>query len=151
LFGTLLTPTNAGQELRMTPAELSRRTGVELDDQVLRTLEDARLLVRCDDGTVRMTQAQLDFALRLLELEAPLDALVEAGRIVERHVSALAADLQRVFRSRIVAAFDDPGDADRDRLRALAAALRPLTIQAMVSSYQTALDREVRGQGASEG
>ena len=150
LFGTLLAPTNAGQELRLSPQELSRRTGVELDDDVLRTLEDARLLQRCEDGTVALTQAQLDFALRLLELDAPLDALVEAGRIVEHHVSALAADLQRVFRTRISAAFDDPEDADRDRLRALAAALRPLTIQAMVSSYQAALDREVRGQAPAD-
>lgn len=146
LAATVLAPTSSGEELSLTPAELEERVGQPLDRDRLAVLEQARLL-RCDGELVHLNEAQLDFATRLLRLDAPLDALVEAGAVVQHHVTALAAELQQLFRTRIAGPMltGDGGDeTERERLRELAAALRPLTIRALVVGYQEALEREVR-------
>lgn len=146
LFGTLLAPWVPQESSVLTRAELADRLDRDVDDELLALLEAANVLERRDDGRVALTGAQLEFGLRLLALDAPLEALVEAGQVIRRHASGLAEELQQVFREKILAQFDGASIEDRDRLRALAAGLRPLTIQAIVAAYQEALDREVRGQ-----
>lgn len=146
LFGTLLAPWVPQESSVLTRDELADRLDRDVDDDLLALLEAANVLERRDDGRVALTGAQLEFGLRLLALDAPLEALVEAGQVIRRHASGLAEELQQVFREKILAQFDGASTEDRDRLRALAAGLRPLTIQAIVAAYQEALDREVRGQ-----
>lgn len=147
LFGTLLTPWVMDEPTILGREELADRLGREVDDDVLAQLERVGAVSLRDDGRVAVTSAQLELGVRLLELEAPLDALVAAGDVIRQHAAALARDLQRVFRDRIVAHLDDADAADRERLRAIAAGLRPLTIQAIVAAYQQALEDEVRAQG----
>lgn len=149
LFGTLLVPWVPEERTVLTRQEFAVRIGQDVDDRLLALLERANVLEQLDDGRVAVTGSQLEFGLRLLDLDAPLDALVAAGDIIRRHAAGLAEELQEVFRERILAQFDGASPQDRDRLRALAAGLRPLTIQAIVTAYQEALDREVRGQTAS--
>lgn len=146
LFGTLLVPWVPEERSVMTRDEFADRIDRDVDGRLLELLERANVLERLDDGRIAVTGSQLEFGLRLLDLDAPLDALVEAGDVIRRHAAGLAEELQQVFRERIVAQFDGASPEDRDRLRALAAGLRPLTIQAIVTAYQEALDREVRGQ-----
>lgn len=146
LFGTLLVPWVPEERSVLTRAEFSDRIDRDVDDRLLALLARANVLEHLDDGRIAVTGSQLEFGLRLLDLDAPLDALVEAGDVIRRHAAGLAEELQQVFRDRILAQFDGASSEDRDRLRALAAGLRPLTIQAIVTAYQEALDREVRGQ-----
>lgn len=149
LFGTLLVPWVPEERTVLTRDEFADRIDQDVDDRLLSLLERANVLEQLDDGRVAVTGSQLEFGLRLLDLDAPLDALVAAGDVIRRHAAGLAEELQQVFRDRILAQFDGASPEDRDRLRALAAGLRPLTIQAIVTAYQEALDREVRGQTAS--
>lgn len=146
LFGTLLVPWVPEESTVLTRDELADRLDRDVDDQLLDTLAAANVLEVLDDGRVSLTGAQLEFGLRLLDLDAPLDALVEAGQVIRRNAAEMAEELQQVFRERILAQFDDASPDDRVRLRALAAGLRPLTIQAIVTAFQEALDREVRSQ-----
>lgn len=146
LFGTLLTPWVPEATTVLTADELADRLDRDVDAELLDLLEAANVLEVLDDGRVALTGAQLEFGQRLLELDAPLDALVEAGQVIRRHAAGLAEELQQVFRDRILAQFDGASPEDRARLRALAAGLRPLTIQAIVTAFQESLDREVRGQ-----
>ncbi len=146
LFGTLLTPWVPEETTVLTVDELADRMDRDVDGDLLRLLEAANVLEVLDDDRVALTGAQLEFGQRLLDLDAPLDALVEAGQVIRRHAAMLAEELQQVFRDRILAQFDGASPDDRVRLRALAAGLRPLTIQAIVTAFQEALDREVRGQ-----
>lgn len=146
LFGTLLTPWVPEETTVLTREEFAARIDRDVDDHLLAMLEGANVLEVLDDGRVALTGAQLEFGLRLLDLDAPLDALVEAGQVIRRHAAGLAEELQQVFRDRILAQFDGVSPDDRLHLRALAAGLRPLTIQAIVASFQEALDREVRSQ-----
>lgn len=146
LFGTLLVPWVPEETTVLSRDELADRLDRDVDDHLCAQLEAANVLERRDDGTVAFTSAQLEFGMRLLDLDAPLDALVEAGQVIRRHASEMAEELQQVFRDRIIAQFDGASPDDRVRLRALAAGLRPLTIQAIVTAFQEALDREVRTQ-----
>ena len=150
LLGTLVTPGATGPELVLTHAELAEHLDAPVDDEILAGLERANLL-RCEDGTVRLTRTQLDFARRMVAVDAPLDALVEAGVIVRHHARALAEDLQDLFADRVLAQYEDPTDEERERLRAVSRALRPLTIQAIARSYQDALDEVVRESRGTRG
>lgn len=144
LFGTLLTPWVAREEMELTRADLAVRLGRAVDDQAVALLSNAGALRAIDGDRVLVDEGQLEYALRLLDLDAPLDALVEAGEAIRRHAALLARDLQEIFRERIIAELDDPSPTARERLRALAGALRPLTIQAIVTAYTDALEHEVR-------
>ena len=146
LFGTLLTPWVPQETTVLTRQEFADRIDRDVDDELLELLAAANVLEVRDDGCVALSGAQLEFGLRLLDLDAPLDALVEAGQVIRRNAAGLAEELQQVFREKILAQFDDASPEDRVRLRALAAGLRPLTIQAIVAAFQEALDREVRSQ-----
>ena len=144
LFGTLLTPWVPEEELVLTRAEAAERLGRPVDEDLVEMLLAANVVQPADGGGIRVTPSQLEFAVRLLELDAPFDALVEAGAVIKRHAEGLAGELQQIFRDRIRAAIDESSPEDRERLRTLATGLRPLTIQAIVAAYQEALDREVR-------
>jgi DNA-binding transcriptional MerR regulator len=145
LYGALLTPWAGRDTIVLTRDELVTRAGRPIDDDALALLAGSGALEVRSDGRIALSEGQLELALRLLDLDAPLDALLEAGDIVRQHAAALARDLQRLFRERIIAELGDADPAARERLRALAAALRPLTIQALIAAYTEALEREVRG------
>ncbi len=145
MVATLVSPAPGGPALVLTREELEERLGEPLTEERLRLLEAANLLTRQDgDERVHLSHAQLEFAMRMLAVDAPLDALVEAGMVVRTHARALAEELQDVFDRRILTQHDDPSPEARERLRALAASLRPLTIQAIVGEFQAALHDVVR-------
>lgn len=144
LVGTLAAPGSSGPTLVLTREELDERLDRALDDDQVASLERANLLTVEEDGTVHLTQSQVEFARRMLAVDAPLDALVEAGEVVRGHARRLAEDLQELFERRILAEYDDPDPAERTRLRETARALRPLTIQAIVTAYQDSLEQVVR-------
>lgn len=144
LTATLVAPSTSGPTLLLTRDELSDRLGLELDDAQLGAFERAQMVEELDGDKVRMTTSQLDFAQRLVAIDAPLDAMIEAGQVVRRHARSLAEDLQEVFDRRILSLYDDPSPQEREQLRETARALRPLTIQAIVTSFQTALEQVVR-------
>lgn len=148
LVGTLAAPGSTGTELSLTRAELGSHLGRAPEEVDVEGLQRANLLRVLDDGTVEMTAAQLDFTRRLVATDAPLDAMVEAGEVVRQHARRLAEDLQEVFERRILAQYEDPTPEERDALREVARALRPLTIRAIASAYQESLDEVVReGRG----
>lgn len=144
LVGALVAPGATGPAVTLTRDELDGHLDEPIDDEQLRSLERANLLAVGEDGSVLMTPSQLEFTRRLVAVDAPLDALIEAGVIVRVHARALAEDLQDLFQRRILAEYEDPTPEERSRLRAVSRALRPLTIQAIVAAYQAALDEVVR-------
>ena len=144
LVGTLAAPGSSGPTLVLTREELGARLDRDLDADQVAALERANLLTVEADGTVHLTQSQVEFARRMLAVDAPLEALIEAGLVVRGHARRLAEDLQALFERRILAEYDDPDPTERARLRETARALRPLTIQAIVTAYQESLEQVVR-------
>jgi DNA-binding transcriptional MerR regulator len=144
MYGALLVPPLAGEVMTLTHEELADRLHRPVTEELLELLQAGKVLTVRGEGTVALTQTQLEFAQRVLELQVPLDVLVEGARIVSRHTEQMAEDLQRLFRRRILAQFDASRPEDREQVRAIAANIRPMTIHSMVNAYQVALERAIR-------
>ncbi|MGK5557354.1 MerR family transcriptional regulator [Actinomadura kijaniata] len=126
--------------------ELDRRAGRHLDEEDLRRLEALGVVER-DGDAVRVTSpALLGVGAELAGLAMPLETLVAAHEAVDRHTTALAAELQRVFQDTVVRPYRERGrpPEERDRLLELATKLKPLMIQSLVTSFQRAVDRTLR-------
>lgn len=149
MYGSLLVPWVPQEALVLAVDELADRLNHTVDDSVLELLQAANVLTIRGNNTVEITQRQLEFAKRVLELQAPLDALVEGNQIVRHHTAQIAEKLQQVFLERIAAQFDEANPESREHLRAIAATLRPVTIQSIVTAYQEFLEQAVHSQAPS--
>ncbi|MFB4304039.1 MerR family transcriptional regulator [Actinomadura sp. NTSP31] len=127
--------------------ELDRRAGRHLDDDTLQRLEALGVVEHVAPDTVRVVMpALLGISAELAALPMPLDTLVASHEAVERHTTALAAELQQVFQDTVVRPYRESGRSpeERDRLMELAGKLKPLMIQSLVSSFQHAVDKAIR-------
>lgn len=81
----------------------------------------------------------LDLALEALDLELPLEAVLDANAAVRRHMSELADELARVMRDRVVSRYRaGVSEADAERFEKTVHNLRALTLEAIVTSFQRA-------------
>lgn len=127
--------------------ELDRRAGRHLDDEALKRLEATGVVELLSADLVRVASpALLGVSAELAALPMPLDTLVASHQAVERHTTALAAELQRVFQDTVVQPYREGGRApeERERLMELAGRLKPLMIQSLVTSFQRSVDKAIR-------
>ena len=127
--------------------ELDRRAGRHLDDDTLKRLEALGVIEHVGPDSVRVIMpALLGTSAELAALPMPLDTLIASHEAVERHTTALAAELQQVFQDTVVRSYRESGRSpeERDRLMELAGKLKPLMIQSLVSSFQLAVDKAIR-------
>lgn len=130
--------------------ELDRRAGRHLDDETIRRLEAlgvVELISGGPAGEVRvLSPALLGVSAELAALPLPLDTLIASYRAVDRHTTALAAELQQVFQDTVVRPYRAGGRApqERERLMEMAGKLKPLMIQSLVTSFQRAVDKALR-------
>ncbi|MGP4023892.1 MerR family transcriptional regulator [Actinomadura sp. 3N407] len=127
--------------------ELDRRAGRHLDDDVLKRLEALGVVELVSDEVVRVVSpALLGISAELAALPMPLDTLIASHEAVDRHTTALAAELQHVFQDTVVRPYREGGRApdERERLTELAGRLKPLMIQSLVTSFQRAVDKAIR-------
>lgn len=143
----LLSPWAPERSEELDRHELDRRAGRHLDDGALRRLEALGVIEPGASGTIRViSPALLGVSAELAELPLPLDTLVASHEAVERHTVALAAELQQVFQDTVVQPYRDRGrpPGERERLLELAAKLKPLMIQSLVTSFQRSVDKAIR-------
>ncbi|TDD95624.1 MerR family transcriptional regulator [Actinomadura rubrisoli] len=127
--------------------ELDRRTGRHLDDDALKRLEALGVIEPAPAGRVRViSPVLLGISVELAALPLPLDTLVASHEAVERHTTALAAELQQVFQDTVVRPYREGGrpPRERERLIELAGRLKPLMIQSVVTSFQRSVDKAIR-------
>lgn len=127
--------------------ELDRRAGRHLDDEALARLGALGVAEALPDGRVRvLSPALLGVSAELAGLPMPLDTLIASHEAVERHTTALAEELQDVFQDTVVRPYRERGrpPEERERLLELAAKLKPLMIQSLVTSFERAVDRAIR-------
>jgi DNA-binding transcriptional MerR regulator len=143
----LLSPWAPDRPEELDRHELDKRAGRHLDDELLGRLAALGVVERLPAGRVRVTSPPLlGVTVELAELPLPLETLVAAHKAMERHTAALADDLQRVFQDTVLRRFREQGRPveERERLLEMATRLKPLTIQAVVTSFQRAVDRAIR-------
>ncbi|TDB97212.1 MerR family transcriptional regulator [Actinomadura sp. 7K534] len=127
--------------------ELDRRAGRHLDDDLLKRLEALGVVEFVSDDVVRVVSpALLGSSAELAALPMPLDTLIASHEAVDRHTTALAAELQRAFQDTVVRPYREGGRSpeERERLMDMAGKLKPLMIQSLVTSFQRAVDKAIR-------
>ncbi|MFF4236318.1 MerR family transcriptional regulator [Actinomadura geliboluensis] len=127
--------------------ELDRRAGRHLDDATIKRLAALGVVERVSEDVVRVVSpALLGISAELAALPMPLDTLIASHEAVDRHTTALAAELQQVFQDTVVRPYREGGRApqEREQLMEMAGKLKPLMIQSLVTSFQRAVDKAIR-------
>jgi DNA-binding transcriptional MerR regulator len=127
-------------------------TRSDLDVRAGRALEDADIDWLVEAGALRrngpeefQALAPVELAVEMLDLDMPLDAIVDATSAVRRHMGQLADELSGILRTNVVSRYrrDDLSMEDAERLERTLANLRALTLDAIVSTFQHAANQVV--------
>ena len=142
----LLTAWKPTQWDDLTRAELDARAGRRLTDADVEWLLRAGAVRRkgsagagADEGRLEALPV-VDLAVEALDLDLPIDAIVDASTAVRRHMSELADELTGILEARVMAQYrrHDLSMEDAERLERTLANLRALTLDAIVTAFQGA-------------
>lgn len=144
----LIAPWTDDQSEDLDRHELDRRAGRHLDDELIDQLVALGIVHRIP-GSERLrlpSPAMLGVGLQILDLRLPLEMLLRAKEIVERHTAQIAADLRELFAANVLRPYVERGrpEDERERVRAVTDQLRPLTIQVLVNGFQHAVNNVIR-------
>ncbi|MDQ3158346.1 MAG: MerR family transcriptional regulator [Actinomycetota bacterium] len=144
LHRTLLAPWMPDLPETINRAELNIRSGRELSD------EDIEMLVAIGvveptpaDDRFNVASAHLAVAIQLLDLGLPKDAALAAQRIFTEHGRAVANELTEVFRTQVWPHLRDSKQPP-EVIQSMIERFKPLTIQGLVTAYETAVDEAKR-------
>ncbi|GAB3277239.1 MerR family transcriptional regulator [Parasphingorhabdus pacifica] len=149
LHRALLAPWTTDQPEVLDRNELNQRAGRLLDDDLVDRLIKIGILDRPDDDPERVrlpSTAMLDVGLQILDLDLPLEMLVQAKSLVEQHTSQIAVELRELFAANVLRPYVERGrpEEERERVREVTDQLRPLTIQVLVNGFQRAVNDVIR-------
>ncbi|MGH4025065.1 MAG: MerR family transcriptional regulator [Pseudonocardiaceae bacterium] len=147
LHRALLAPWLPEEPETVHRAELDTRAGRALDDQQLARLEKLGVVRR--DGADAWTLTSPDmlgYGLSLLDADMDFDVQLASKQLIERHTSALATELVRLFHDTVLREYRDRGRPPelRSRLIALLGQLKPITVDGVVTNFQLAVNRAIR-------
>ena len=143
----LLTPWVAETREEVELHELSRRAGRHLDEDTIEQLVSLGVLERTDGtGFTLLNPTLLANGLEIIDLGMPPEMLHAAKKVVERHVVAMAAELQELFADNVLRPYVEQGRpaGERERVRQITDKLKPVTIQALVSGFERAVNHTLR-------
>jgi DNA-binding transcriptional MerR regulator len=148
LARTMLAPWDVERPIEMSRGELSARAGRELTDDDLRTLAALGVVFPLKSGPKRnerwqVAVSQLSVGLGMLELGFPTEAALAAADLYARHGREIAEELYDVFRTMVWPVYRDQG-ASPETVRQVVEKIKPLSIAALVSAYETGMDETKR-------
>ena len=141
LHRTLLAPWMPDLPETISRRELSRRAGRTLSEEDLDTLNALGIVFPTKQGKVQVASAHLSVGVALLDLGMPLDAALAAQEIFTNHGRQVAEELTAVFRTLIWPSFKEGEPED---LRAVVEKFKPVTIAALVTAYESAVNEQKR-------
>jgi len=150
----LLSPWAPGLPEEMDRHELDRRVGRHLSDETVKRLAALGVVEELSGDRIRVINpGLLRVGVELAELPLPMETLLNSHEAVERHITALAEELHRNFQETVVRPYRERGRRPQERevLLAVAARLKPVMIQSLVTSFQQAVDRILRKTVPDEG
>lgn len=135
----LLTAWKPGQWEPVSHADLEARAGRSLGDDDIEWLLRAGA-VRRKGGDELEALPLVDLAMEALSLDMPIEAIVDANAAVRRHMSELADELTGILQARVMSQYfrDDLSMEDAERLERTLTNLRALTLDAIVTAFQSA-------------
>lgn len=122
---------------------LERRAGRALTEDDLAYLLSVGAVEDAGDERYRAAPAVLGHAVDLLHLPVSTEALTEAAALIRAHASAVADGLTDVFIRAIWGPYQR-GELAHEEVVALLDRMRPLAVQALVSSFTNAADHAAR-------
>ncbi len=143
LHRTLLAPWVAELPETLSRRELDRRAGRPLSADDLDTLNALGIVFPTKQGRFQVAIAHLSVGVALLDLGMPLDAALAAQDIFTEHGRKVAEELTELFRTRVWPAYRQGGTSP-DRLRELVERFKPVTVQALVTAYESAVNETQR-------
>lgn len=144
LHRTLLAPWTPEMPETLDRAMLEKRAGRALTDADLEVLVAIGVVEPTPTEDVfRLAPAHLAVGMGFLDAGLPVDAALAARRVITEHGRALAVELTELFRTlvwpHLVASGQPP-----ELITAMIERFKPLTVQALVTSYEEAVDDEKR-------
>lgn len=144
LHRTLLAPWMPELPEILDREELARRAGRQLSDDDIEVLVAVGVVEPTPDENVfRVAPAHLAVGVGFLEVGLPIDLALQTRRIIDEHGRALAHELTEHFRTAVWPRLKASGQPP-ELITAMVERFKPLTIQALVAAYETAVDEEKR-------
>lgn len=143
LHRTLLAPWMADLPEALTLGELQGRTGRTLSAEDLSMLQTMGIVVPEGRTRYRVAVAHLSIGVSMLDLGMPLSAALAAQKIFTAHGRAIAQELSDVLRDQVWPAYKEAG-IPPDELRQIVERFKPLTVAALVTSYESAVNETKR-------
>jgi len=144
LHRTLLAPWMPDLPETINRAELDVRSGRELSD------DDIEMLVAIGvveptpaDGVFNVASAHLAVGIQLLDFGLPKEAALAAQKIFTEHGRAVANELTAIFRKQVWPHLRDSKQPP-EVIQSMIERFKPLSIQALVTAYETAVDEAKR-------
>lgn len=143
LHRTLLAPWVAELPETLSKRELGHRAGRPLSDDDLDTLHALGIVFPTKQGRFEVAVAHLAVGVALLDLGMPLDAALAAQDIFTAHGRKVAEELTELFRTKVWPAYQE-GESTPEQLRAVVERFKPVTVQALVTAYESAVNETQR-------
>jgi DNA-binding transcriptional MerR regulator len=143
LHRTLLAPWMAEMPETVGKRELVRRAGRPLSAEDLEALNALGIVFPTKQGKYEVAVAHLSVGVALLDLGLPLDAALAAQDIFTAHGRRIAEELTELFRTKVWPVYRD-GQASPEQLREVVERFKPVTVQALVTAYESAVNETKR-------
>lgn len=144
LHRTLLAPWSNDLPEVLDRKQLEARTGRELSDDDLEILVAVGVIEPTPEEDVfQVAPAHLAVGVQFLDTDLPIEVALASRKIFDEAGRKAATDLTEVFRTMWWPALRQAGRSPED-ITALVERFKPLTIAALVSAYETAVDEGKR-------
>jgi DNA-binding transcriptional MerR regulator len=143
LHRTLLAPWMAELPETMSRRELAKRAGRPLSEDDLDTLNALGIVFPTKQGKYEVAVAHLSVGVALLDLGVPLDAALAAQDIFTNAGRRVAEELTELFRTKVWPAYVEGGTSP-DQLREVVERFKPVTVAALVTAYESAVNETKR-------
>jgi DNA-binding transcriptional MerR regulator len=120
----------------VTRAELERRAGRALGEDDVERLA-AMNVIEPEDGSYRVDLGLLRLGVALLDVPLSQEAILASRKVLIEHSRAAAHELSQLFRGEV-------SERDTQDVKSLSAHMQPLVVQALLTTFQRSLRKELR-------
>jgi DNA-binding transcriptional MerR regulator len=135
---SMLTPWMSEAPEVISRAELDERAGRKLTDDELESLEIMGI-VKAAGRRYEVVRSYLSVGIGLIDVGYPTDAAVAVQKVYAAHGRAIAEELNQVFRTMVLPVYKEQG-VPSEQIQDVVERLKPLSIAALVASYEMAVD-----------
>lgn len=139
----MLTSWGAGKRESMTRRQLETRARRKLGDEEIQRLVNIYAVAL--DGDRFEPLPSFDVALKLMELDIPVDSMEAAAEAINSHMDVLADELTHILRTQVLTPFRGRphSEADKAAFEQTMSRLRQLTLESVVAGFQRAANQVI--------